>query len=137
MKSKIIALSKNEEFKKLLKNKKVSNKYVTIFFGNLENKDNNAKQSTHPHQVHLEFLSETGIFGYFSFLIFILISLIIGIKSFSKNKNTFQLASIVFILTSLMPILPSGSFLSTFNSAIFWINFSIMIGYCKILKSKF
>ena len=40
MKSKIIALSKNEEFKKLLNNKKVSNKYVTIFFGNLENKDN-------------------------------------------------------------------------------------------------
>ena len=40
MKSKILALSKNEEFKKLLKKKKVSNKYVTIFFGNLENKDN-------------------------------------------------------------------------------------------------
>ena len=40
MKSKILALSKNEEFKKLLKKKKVSNKYVTIFFANLENKDN-------------------------------------------------------------------------------------------------
>ena len=40
MKSKILALSKNEEFKKLLKMKKVTNKYVTIFFGNLENKDN-------------------------------------------------------------------------------------------------
>ncbi len=40
MKSKIVALSKNEEFKKLLKMKKLSNKYVTIFFGNLENKDN-------------------------------------------------------------------------------------------------
>ena len=40
MKSKILALSKNEEFKKLLKKKKVSNRYVTIFFGNLENKDN-------------------------------------------------------------------------------------------------
>ena len=40
MRSKILALSKNEEFKKLLKKKKVSNKYVTIFFGNLENKDN-------------------------------------------------------------------------------------------------
>ena len=38
MKSKIIALSKNEEFKSLLKKKKVSNKYVTIFFGNLQNK---------------------------------------------------------------------------------------------------
>ena len=40
MKSKILALSKNEEFKNLLKQKKVSNKYVTIFFGNLTNKDN-------------------------------------------------------------------------------------------------
>ena len=39
MKSKILALSKNEEFKKLLKMKKVSNKYVTIFFGQLNDKD--------------------------------------------------------------------------------------------------
>ena len=39
MKSKILALSKNEEFKTLLKKKKASNKYVTIFFGNLENKN--------------------------------------------------------------------------------------------------
>ena len=40
MKSKIVALSKNEEFKTLLKKKKVTNKYVTIFFGTLNNKDN-------------------------------------------------------------------------------------------------
>jgi ribonuclease P protein component len=40
MKSKILALSKNEEFKNLLSQKKISNKYVTIFFGNLINKDN-------------------------------------------------------------------------------------------------
>ena len=39
MKSKILALSKNEEFKSLLKNKKISNKYVTIFFGILGKKD--------------------------------------------------------------------------------------------------
>ena len=39
MKSKIVALSKNEEFKNLLNQKKVSNKYVTIFFGELVNKD--------------------------------------------------------------------------------------------------
>ncbi len=41
MKSKILALSKNEEFKTLLKKKKISNKYVTIFFGHLENKKSN------------------------------------------------------------------------------------------------
>ena len=40
MKSKILALSKNEEFKNLLKKKKVTNKYVTIFFDQLNNKNN-------------------------------------------------------------------------------------------------
>ena len=39
MKSKILALSKNEEFKNLLKENKLSNRYVTIFFGNLKNKN--------------------------------------------------------------------------------------------------
>ena len=40
MKSKIVALSKNEDFTALLKKKKVSNRYVTIFFGNIIKKDN-------------------------------------------------------------------------------------------------
>ena len=39
MKSKIVALSKNEEFKNLLNQRKLSNKYVTIFFGKVINKD--------------------------------------------------------------------------------------------------
>ena len=39
MKSKIVALSKNEEFKTLLKKKKLSNMYVTFFFGVLANKN--------------------------------------------------------------------------------------------------
>ena len=39
MKSKILALSKNEDFKNLLQKKKASNKYVTIFYGILDNKD--------------------------------------------------------------------------------------------------
>ena len=40
MKSKIVALSKNEDFKNLLKKKKISNKYITFFFGPLKDKDN-------------------------------------------------------------------------------------------------
>ena len=39
MKSKILALSKSEEFKSLLKMKKISNRYVTIFFGHLDCKE--------------------------------------------------------------------------------------------------
>jgi len=40
MKSKIVALSKNEDFKDLLKKKKISNKYITVFYGLLEGKGN-------------------------------------------------------------------------------------------------
>ena len=39
MNNKIVSLSKNEDFKSLLKGKKVSNKYFTIFFNKLLNKD--------------------------------------------------------------------------------------------------
>ena len=42
MKSKIVALSRNEEFVYLLKKKKISNKYISIFFSQLPNK--NAKK---------------------------------------------------------------------------------------------
>ncbi len=53
MKSKILALSKNEEFKNLLKQKKISNKYVTIFFGKLINKDN--------HRLNISFITKKKI----------------------------------------------------------------------------
>ena len=89
------------------------------------------RQSTHPHQVHYEFLSETGIFGYFCFLIFIISAIYVSFKNFLKFQNLYQLSAIIFILISLSPILPSGSFLSTYASGIFWINFAIMNAYIK------
>tara|TARA_B100000579_G_C22720934_1_gene799353 strand:+ start:220 stop:564 length:345 start_codon:yes stop_codon:yes gene_type:complete len=39
MKSKIVALYKSDDFKKILKGGKKINKYVTIFFNKLENKN--------------------------------------------------------------------------------------------------
>ena len=40
MKSKLVSLSKNEDFKSILSGKKISNKYLTIFFQKLSGKDN-------------------------------------------------------------------------------------------------
>ena len=40
MKSKILSLSKDEDFKSLLNGKKYSNKYLTIFFKNIPGKSN-------------------------------------------------------------------------------------------------
>ena len=41
MKSKIVCISKSTDFKEILKGKKNTNKYFTIFFKKLSNKNNN------------------------------------------------------------------------------------------------
>ena len=87
--------------------------------------------STHPHQIHLEFLSETGLFGYSIFLIFIILSIFLSIKSNLKNKNVFQFSGILFVIFSLLPLIPTGSFFSTYSSGLFWINYSLMVGYIR------
>ena len=111
--------------------KNFRNEVLKQKYENREYKMTNLRQSTHPHQIHHEFLSETGLFGYISFLLFIFFSLWLGIKNYLKEKNLYQLSSIIFIMTTLMPILTSGSFLSTFNSSIFWLNYAIMISFIK------
>ena len=83
--------------------------------------------ATHPHQVHLEFLSETGIFGYLTFLLFFLYTIGKSIKHYIASKNFYQLSAILFVSITLLPILPSGSFFTTYGATIFWINFAIMI----------
>ena len=89
------------------------------------------KGSTHPHQIHLELLSETGLFGYSIFLIFIILSIFLSIKSNLKNKNVFQFSGILFVIFSLLPLIPTGSFFSTYSSGLFWINYSLMVGYIR------
>ena len=87
--------------------------------------------STHPHQIHFELLSETGLFGYFSFLIFIIFSIYKSLESNFTNKNLYQFSGILYICFALLPVLPSGSFFTTFSSGLFWINYSVMVAYIK------
>ena len=57
-------------------------------YKNDEYKWTHKRMTTHPHQIHFEFLSETGLFGYVSFLIFILGSLFLSIKNYLKFVTT-------------------------------------------------
>ena len=112
-----------------IKNYRIEN--LNSKYNDLKHKENRLRWGTHPHQIHLEILSETGLFGYSCFFIFISLSIFFSIKSYLINKNIYQLSGILFILTSMLPLLPSGSFLSTYTSSIFWINYAIMIAYIK------
>lgn len=90
-------------------------------------RETKARWATHPHQLHLEFLSETGLFGYSLFIIFFIFIFITNIKSLIIRFNLYQLSSMLFIMASILPFIPSGSFFTTYGATLFWINFSIMI----------
>ena len=89
------------------------------------------RSKTHPHQIHFELLSETGLFGYVSFLTLFIYSFYLAIKNYLVFRNSYQLCAMIFILMSLIPYLPSGSFYSSYNSEIFWVNYAIMMAYLK------
>jgi len=90
--------------------------------------------STHPHQIYLELLSEHGIVGSLTIIFVIFYFLKESIKIYLRNQNLIHLGSIVFVSTTFIPIIPSGSFFTSWGAIIFWLNFSIMLFYNKQKK---
>jgi len=95
--------------------------------------------NTHPHNVHLEFLSELGLIGYsflmifFAHVIFKIIKVFICIvKNFNKKIKQdkyilYSLFILVGLFNSLFPLFPSGSFFNNWLSVIFYFNVGFLI----------
>tara|TARA_B100001029_G_C15019377_1_gene429504 strand:+ start:116 stop:1369 length:1254 start_codon:yes stop_codon:yes gene_type:complete len=82
--------------------------------------------NNHPHQIYFEFLAEHGVIGT-TILLYLLFALVFKkIKIIILSRNSIQLGCLIYLIISLLPILPSGSFFSDFNATLFWLNFSIM-----------
>ena len=82
----------------------------------------NSACAMHPHQIYYEFLSEHGIFG----ILFIIILFSFFTKiffNFKNSNNFYQLGSIAYFLFTFVPLIPSGSFFTSFGASLFWINF--------------
>jgi O-antigen ligase len=90
----------------------------------------------HPHQVHFEILSELGIVGYFliiSNLFYIIFYFLKNNKNYANN--IYIKASAIFIIASFIPLIPSGSFFTTYGATIYWINYSLLI--ITSMKNKY
>jgi len=88
--------------------------------------------STHPHQIYLEIMSEHGMIGSIIILFVIFYSIFKSFENFNKKQNLIQLGAIMFVTLTFIPLIPSGSFFTTFDAVIFWFNFAIMISYNKV-----
>ena len=109
----------------------VGNKNFRIFcedkkYENKELRWTENRCSTHPHQIYLEFLSEQGLVGFIGIVIFIIFKLIKYIIIFYKNKNIIGLSCSLYLITYFLPIIPSGSFFTSFTQTFFWTNFAFI-----------
>ena len=91
--------------------------------------------SIHPHNYHLEILSDTGIIGYLIFLSFIIYIFYLFFKK--KLYNNFS-ASILFslIITYIFPFKPTGSFFSTNSAFIFWFLIAHFLYFSNLFDKK-
>ena len=97
--------------------------------------------STHPHNIALQILSETGIFGFCFYILVILFLLFNLFKNKSKNLETnqkykFLLISLA-ILINLFPFLPSGNFFNNWISIITFYLFGLYFySYINLKKNN-
>jgi len=96
---------------------------------NKDYKQSNVRCSNHPHQIYFELLSEHGIVGTITLISIMFYILSQSLSIYKKNQNLIHLGSIIFVLITFLPILPSGSFFTSWGASIFWLNFSIMLFY--------
>jgi len=86
----------------------------------------NTMPNTHPHQFHFEILATLGLPGYLFICLFLLYFLIKSFRFYINQKNYITLSSSLFIFVFLIPLLPTGSFFTTYGASMFWLNFSLM-----------
>ena len=85
--------------------------------------------STHPHQYYFEILSALGLIGFILFISFFLYLIYRIINSFFSSKNFVLLSSGIFFVLQLIPLLPTGSFFTSFGATIFFINLGLIYTY--------
>jgi len=92
-------------------------------YDNIDSLSKDIRCSTHPHNIYLEILSETGLIG----LILILLFFFNFIKSlFNKTNNkSLTIALGALILALIFPLKPTGAFFSSWYGSILW----YLIGY--------
>ena len=83
--------------------------------------------TTHPHNIHIQILAETGIIGYLLFLIPLIYISIYFIKSLFLNYKIktilkdYQICLCITFLLTLFPFAPSGNFFNNWLSIVFFL----------------
>jgi O-antigen ligase len=93
--------------------------------------------NTHPHNLHLQVLSELGLFGYFFLFTFFFYLILIFFKNFINivfkkyknkkyNNNLYCIFIVVGLIQFLFPIVPSGNIFNNWLSIFFYFKLAFL-----------
>ncbi len=126
---------------KLFRTKCSDKKYAKDIFGHtktIESWDENNSCNTHPHNIYLQLLAETGMLGIFPLVIFLLYLSYLLLKQatnilFWKKyaMNDYSVCLIISLFVQIWPIMPH---LSIFNN---WVNVYIFLTIGLLMTSKY
>ena len=102
----------------------------------IESDNFNYRCNTHPHNIYLELLSETGIIGIISFLIIVIIIFNKIYKLLLIKRDPYLISSFSQVVSIVWPLTTSGSIISNFNGSFFWLNLGILIAIMNITKNE-
>jgi O-antigen ligase len=114
-------------------------------YENIDSNFRSGRCSSHPHNLYVEMLSETGIISTLIFVSLIIYFFIRCLKVlFNKNikpyYNSYEYVIFVsfFVVNvfTFFPIRSSGSFFSNFAGSLIWYNFSFLFIYLKHFESN-
>ena len=95
--------------------------------------------STHPHNLYIQIISETGLIGLVLFFSFFVSFFAYYLKIFFRlKKNSDQsflfISCMCFLFSFLWPLTTSGSFYSSWNGFFYWVMIGIILNLSR--KSK-
>ena len=91
----------------------------------------------HPHNISLQLLSETGIFGFIIFYLMVFYLAISSLKIYFKNSLWLSFAlTFNIIFTCFLPIASSTSFFSNKYGAIIWLLIGVMLAVNRHFEAK-
>ena len=109
--------------------------YITTYIESIDNQLINRGNgcATHPHNIYLQLLAETGLPGFIYllilelFIIFKLVKIRITKNKYSNSKYILVIGSTILLFCNLFPLMPHGNFFNNWINIFYYFSLSIFI----------